>query len=252
MRNFRLAAGLFALVAAFTYASTASAVLVTVANYNDDFQGPTPSTGWTYRTNSLGAIGNSANYTNMTSIPAGTLYTNTGGTLPTTGGSFASLHANGGHTGLGTAQGAAQDRYVIAAYTIQAADVTDFLSTSNFQLVNSSINDTDLGGTALDLRVYVNNLLKGSAVTLPGNTASVSTFNRALGNLVVGDTIFVAVGPAGNHGNDSFGMFDFTIQFEGILPAPEPSTGLLLGAGMLGLSIMRRRRAARNGQNPRS
>jgi hypothetical protein len=246
MRNFRLAAGLFALVAAFTCVSSAMAVTVTVADYQDDFQGPTPSTGWTYRTNSLGAIGNMANYTNMTSIPAGTVYTNTGGTLPTTGGSFASLHGTGGHTGLGTTQGAAQDRYVIAAYTIQAGDVTDFISTSNFQLTNTKINDTDLGGTTLDLRVYVNNLLKGSAVTLPGTTATISTFNRSLGNLVVGDTIFVAVGPAGSHNNDSFGSFDFTIQFEGILPAPEPSTGLLLGAGMLGLSIARRRKANRN------
>lgn len=135
---------------------------------------------------------------------------------------------------------------MIAAYTIQAADVTAFKSTSNFQLTNTSINDNDLGGTTLDLRVYVNNLLQGSAVTLPGNTATASTFNRALGDLVVGDTIFVAVGPDVSHNNDSFGMFDFTIQFEGILPAPEPSTGLLLGAGMLGLSIVRRRKADRN------
>lgn len=249
MRNFRLAAGLFALVAAFACASTASAVLVTVADYQDDFQS-TPAAGWSYKTNTLGAIGNSANYANM--IWAGSLYSTTGGALPTTGGSYASLHGTGGHPGLGTAQGAPQDRYVIAAYTIQAGDVTDFISTSNFQLVNTSINDSDLGGSNLDLRVYVNNILKGSAVNLPGNTASVTTFNRSLGNLVVGDTVFVAVGPAGNHGNDAFGMFDFTIQFEGILPAPEPSTGLLLGAGVLGLSIVRRRRADRAAQNPRS
>lgn len=88
MRTFRLAAGLLVLAAAFVQASSAAAALVTIADYQDDFQGPTPATGWSYQTNSLGAIGNSANYVNMISNLAGTQYTNTGLAVPTTGGSL--------------------------------------------------------------------------------------------------------------------------------------------------------------------
>lgn len=246
MRNFNFAAGLFVMVVMLAQTMSASAVLVTIADYQDDFQGPTPATGWRYQTNSAGAIGNSANYTNMISNVGGTQYNLTGSATLPVGSSFASLNKLSGHPGTGTAQVAGVDRYVIAAYTIQAADVTGYLMDGPFQLTSTSISRAATDGGTLSLHVYVNNTLIGPAAVIAGT--AVTSFNRTLGNLVVGDTVYVAVGPNGTHNNDSFG-FDFSIQLDGHLPAPEPSTAMLLGAGMLGLSMVRRRGA--NGRGAR-
>jgi fibronectin-binding autotransporter adhesin len=244
MCYFRLSAALLLLV--FVQASSAGAALVTIADYQSDFQGVTPATGWNYQTNSGGAIGNSANYANLAWSSVDAMYNLDGGTPLPRSGSYVFLNGGGGHPGPGTSEGAAQDRYAIAAYTIQATDITGYLMDGPFQLTATSINDADLGGGTLSLHVYVNNTLIGPAQVLPGNTTAVTTFDRTLGNLVVGDTVYVAVGPNGSHGNDAFGMFDFTIQLDGHIPAaPEPSTALLLGLGLVGLSTARRDKATR-------
>ena len=234
-------------------ASTASAVTLTLADYQDDYQAstvgqPTTTPGWQYLWNGNGGVGNSGSYTNLTW--SGTQYTNNGGALPGAGDNYASLSPAGGHPGPGTGNSggffAPYDRYVLAAYTIQASDLTGYVSTGPFQLTNTSINDSDTNGGNLSLEVYVNNTLVPPSVLLPGNTSTITTFDRSLGNLSVGDTVYVAVGPNLDHGSDGFGAFDFTIQVDAdLVPAPEPSTALLLGAGLLGLSIVRRRKAAR-------
>lgn len=114
-------------------------------------------------------------------------------------------------------------------------------------LANTSINDSDTNGGNLELEVYVNDTLITPNVILPGNTSNITTFDRSLGNLVAGDIVYVAVGPNADHSSDGFGAFDFTIQAEGdlITAAPEPSSALLLGLGMVGLSVARRRKAAK-------
>src|SRR5690349_11884168 len=48
-----------------TTASTAQAVTLTIADYQDDFQPTTPAAGWSYKTNGNGTFGTEANYTNM-------------------------------------------------------------------------------------------------------------------------------------------------------------------------------------------
>jgi uncharacterized protein (TIGR03382 family) len=66
-------------------------------------------------------------------------------------------------------------------------------------------------------------------------------FDVLLGDLNAGDTIYLAVGPNGNAGSDSF-AWDFTItRFDAV---PEPATAML---GVLALAAVasstRRRRA---------
>jgi hypothetical protein len=248
-RNSFLVALLFAL-GAFACGSSAQAVTLSLADYQDDFQTLTPANGWGYKTNSAGTMGTEANYTNLVWNSNISEYAVLSSTYPEPSqNNYARLGPNDGHPGPGTGNGVSFDHYTIAAYTIQASDLAHYLVTSPFQLTNTSINDGDRNGGNLDLRVYVNDTLIGSGITLPGNTSSITTFDRPLGNLSVGDTVYVTIGPAGDHSSDSFSAFDFTIQVNAIMPAPEPSTALLLGGGMLGLAMVRRRRKARQNRN---
>lgn len=173
-----------------------------IADYRDDFQGPTPKAGWAYKWNSLGPIGTLANYANLLWTPSGTYDADGINGLPTAGPAqyvfFAPANV---HPGGGTAQGAGTDRYAIAEYTIPAA--------GNYSITDSSFTHTDGGGADVELRVYVNNALRSSAI-IP-QSAAVTTFNQVLGPLATGDKVFVAVGPSGNHGNDGSAI-DFTIR----------------------------------------
>ena len=75
-------------------------------------------------------------------------------------------------------------------------------------------------------------------------TDRISAFDRILGSLVVGDTVYVAIRPNGTHNNDGFGALNFTISFEGI-PVPEPSTWAMAAMGLacVGVTGLRRRKA---------
>lgn len=173
-----------------------------IADYRDDFQGPTPKLGWGYKWNSGGAIGTMANYTNLLWTTSGTYDGDGINGLPSPGNSqytyFSALNV---HPGGGGGQGGGIDRYAIAEFTIPTA--------GNYSITDSSFTHTDGGGAAVDLRVYVNNTLKTS-LTIP-QSAAVTTFNQVLGPLAAGDKVFVAVGPSGDHSNDG-GSIDFSIR----------------------------------------
>lgn len=173
-----------------------------IADYRDDFQGPTPKAGWAYKWNSGGLIGTMANYTNLLWTPSGTYDGDGINGLPTAGpAQYVYFSALNVHPGGGTAQGAGNDRYAIAEYTIPAA--------GNYSITDSSFTHTDGGGAAVELRVYVNNTLRSSAV-IP-QSGAVTPFNQVLGPLAAGDKVFVAVGPSGDHSNDGSAI-DFSIR----------------------------------------
>lgn len=176
---------------------------VNIADYTSEFQAGIPATGWTYQWNSLGAIGNSANYTNL--LPAGGGYDSNGvaGLPDAEPGAFISLHSGGGHPGRGSSQnfggsGNTLDRYAIASYTIQPGEAGPTFITDSF--VRSPAGN-------VDTRVYVNNT---EIRRFDGIIATNTNINGFLGNLNVGDKVFVAVGPQVTDGSDSF-LFDFTL-----------------------------------------
>ncbi|QDU26437.1 Hemolysin, chromosomal [Anatilimnocola aggregata] len=172
-----------------------------VADFRDDYQTPTPKANWSYQWNSGGAIGTAANYANM--VFGTSNYNNDDGIpgLPGTApGSFVSINANGGHPGLGTNQatgGNNLNRYAITSFTVPTS--------GPYSITNSFVNRNN-GVNELDVRVYVNDSLKSFAEQTTVN----QPFNQSLGMLNVGDKVYVAVGPDGNDGNDSFAL-DYTL-----------------------------------------
>jgi hypothetical protein len=79
-------------------------------------------------------------------------------------------------------------------------------------------------------------------------------FNRDLGQLAVGDTLYVMVGSAKNQNYDLFKGFNFTI--EKLMPAalaplaaiqavPEPAAGAMAAVGLAWASAAIRRRGGR-------
>ncbi len=59
----------------------------------------------------------------------------------------------------------------------------------------------------------------------------------SIGELTAGETVYVAVGPNGLSGSDSFNRFDFSIMV-----VPEPASLSLAAVGLIGLLVLVRRR----------
>ena len=78
-------------------------------------------------------------------------------------------------------------------------------------LTNSYLirNDGKLNGN-VNLRVYLNEIVIEPDVV--GDSKTPKPFDRPLGNLDPGDSVYVAVGPNGMDRNDSF-QLDFSLAF---------------------------------------
>ena len=180
------------------------ALAVNIADYTSEFQAGTPAAGWAYQWNSLGTIGNSANYTNLLAAGGGYDSNGVAGLPDAEPGAFVSLHSGGGHPGRGSGQtggvGNTIDRYAIASYTIQPGEAGPVYITDSFVRVPSAAG-------SVDTRVYVNNT---EIRRFDGILTTNTNINGFLGNLVAGDKVFVAVGPQVLDGSDSFN-FDFTL-----------------------------------------
>ena len=230
----------------------------TVGDYKVDFQTGAPAQGWTYAWDPKGKLGRSSAYTSLIWSDVAQAYNTTGlATIvpspKTHKEDYLTLTSDGGHPG--------QKKYVpIVGYTIQADDGAGL-----YRLVDSSIQKSD--GTlatkedGLQVLVYINDKLTGPAqyVSTDGLLAS---FDRMLGSLNVGDTIWVAIDPMKSQVDDSFVNFDFSLQrlvYSADSPGqsqsfaamslqsytiPEPATLVLLFMGLGGCSLRRRRTIA--------
>jgi hypothetical protein len=178
---------------------------IVLADYRADFQGETPKAGWQYLWNASGEVGNVSNYAAL--VWTGSSYNFDGDPkmprpLPA---KYMRMGGTGGHPGQGREQeggvGNQIDRYVIAAFTVPMR--------GRYFVTNSAMwrNDGPLKGHVL-LRVFVNDNEAGSA--LLSDTKEPQPFDRALGRLKAGDTIYVAIGPDASDYNDSFAL-DFSI-----------------------------------------
>jgi hypothetical protein len=95
------------------------------------------------------------------------------------------------------------------------------------------------GEDGLALVVYVNNKVAGNILTARPD-GSLLNFDRNLGQLVVGDTIYVMIGAGANQNYDGFKGFDFTIQkltpvaqaVMALAAVPEPTSVVQLGMVM--------------------
>ena len=181
---------------------------VSVGDYESDFQAGSPATGWTYAWNPKGKLGKSAAYIPLLWSESAQAYNTTGAATMTPGpkthpDDFLSLAADAGHPG--------NPKYLpMAGYTIQADDGAGFyrLADSSIQKSNSTLLATEDG---LQVLVYVNDTLIGSGQSVLTN-GSWTGFDRNLGSLNIGDTIWVMINPLKNQIDDAFFGFDFSIQ----------------------------------------
>jgi hypothetical protein len=211
-----------------------------------------PAAGWNYMWNPTGVIGTASGYESLVPNTVATfpgasgggvspIFTNLGNVAfnntaaePTGQGNFAfgrvgltSFHpGRWGDGSLGDIRG-------IIAYTIQPGEAgTVSIVNSSFAKLTTS---TGSGANGVDLDIYVNDNLIGALSKNGFQSLTPSNFNGNLGDLVVGDTVYVTIG---NNGNDAFDASVINFQLESI---PEPSAALFGGLGML--ALLRRRRA---------
>jgi hypothetical protein len=227
-----------------------------VSDYESDFQAGSPAAGWRYAWDPKGKVGKSSGYASLIWSDLAQAYNTTGGATmvpnpKTHKDDFLSLTADGGHPG--------QSKYMpIAGYTIQADDGAGL-----YRLTNSSIEKSN--GTlatkedGLSVRVYVNDTLMGAGQSVSTN-GLVANFDRWLGSLQVGDTVWVMIDPLKSQIDDGFKNFDFslerlvyTAQYPGQATTfaamslqsntvPEPSTIALLVMALSGFCVRRRRK----------
>jgi hypothetical protein len=225
----------------------------TIGDYRDDFQTGTPAQGWRYAWDPKGKLGKSAAYAPLYWSNSAQAY-NTTGSLTTAPGSkthhddFLSLTAFGGHPG--------QSKYLpMVGYTIQQADGAGFyqLTDSSIQKANSSLLTKEDG---LQVLIYVNDTFISSQSVLANG--ALTGFDRNLGALSVGDTIWVMIDPLKTQIDDAFVNFDFSLrklmyraeqlsmmafgaQLVQSAAVPEPSTMILGGLAFAALFSRRRR-----------
>lgn len=181
---------------------------VPVGNYQDEFQSGAPADGWRYAWNPKGKAGRSADYAPLRWSDAIQAYNTTGSATPTPNpkthpDDFLALTSLGGHPG--------RSKYMpIAGYTVRDDDGEGFyrLADTSIQLAAAQTAAKD---DSLQVRVYVNDSLIGAPQIVAKNGA-LTSFDRLLGALNVGDTVWVLVDALKNNNNDAFTNFNFSLE----------------------------------------
>ena len=191
---------------------------VTVADYQGDYKTGGPAAGWKYLWNT-GAVGDSSRYATLQWSSSAGAYNTTGGATRAWNGTthkddYLMINSTGGHPGR-------PGSYTIAGYTLQSDD-----GAGQYRLTGSSIMKSDSivlpDEDGLTMLIYLNNtrlaLLSVSEYAMGAN------FDRDLGALNVGDTIYLMIGAGKNNSYDLYKDFNFTLQKYSFLPATEPGS----------------------------
>ena len=251
MRKYVLAAAsTIILSGAFTPAVRA----VVVADYTGDFSYPAPAPGWSYLWNANGPIGNAANYVPLVADGASPARYETQDQTPNAfpdpaPGSSASATSTTLVPGQGTAQNAFE-RYVIAAYTISAADIAangDQLILDQYRFFVPLTS-----GDGVTAKVYRNDIMYIDRPLNPGleftsDTPDPNGGPIPLGPFAAGDTLYVAIGsdgiaplpPFGPGGTDAGDVLEVDYSIV-LVPEPTAAAALVVGASVI---LSRRRRA---------
>jgi hypothetical protein len=173
-----------------------------VASFRNDFQETEPKPGWSYLWNAKGAIDQPANYVAL-QWDGQRYQASADQPYPARSAShYLRITRGAGHPGGGLREAPRDaEHYVIAAYTVTRR--------AHYSLTGSRISRL-VGQTcgAVDLRVFVDGREIGP--TLLCESREGMNFDRPLGKLSSGATIYVAVGPGETDCDDSF-EFDFAI-----------------------------------------
>ncbi|QDT72315.1 hypothetical protein [Lacipirellula limnantheis] len=190
-----------------------------IASYRSDFQAGAPAQGWKYMWNPNGKLGDASKYAALQWSSTEGVYNTTGAATRVWNGKshnddYLMLGADGGHPGR-------PGYYAITGYTIQADDGAGL-----YQLIGSSIMKSDSVKTGdedgLDLLLYINNTKLGSLQSV-STTGSMLSFDRDLGRLAVGDTVYVMIGAGKNQNFDLFKSFDFSLIRTPQVTIPDPN-----------------------------
>jgi hypothetical protein len=185
------------------YSSRTPSPEITVASFRADFQEAQPRSGWRYLWNPAGEIGKTNHYVdlNWNGVAYGA---NDSPERPQPGPAhYVRISKSGGHPGHGKPQRGDIDTYVIFAFTVTNRG---FYVITNSYIIRS---DAKLNGD-VNLRVYVNESVVDPEIICGSKTPV--RFDRSLGNLEAGDSLYVAVGPNGMDRNDAF-QLDFGVAF---------------------------------------
>ena len=192
----------------FERLETRDLLAVVVADYVDDYSTPAPSGNWQYLWNQDGEFGTPANYASMTHDswryrPSATVE------FPYLGATFA-------HSGSGTdeADSGGIDRYAIAAYTVTEA--------GHYEITESLVTRNGEFGDGVEVSIHVNDQPVSQLLSLA--PASSGSFDTVLGNLSVGDTIYVGLGPDGPGAGSAKGQDGVSFDFSVSLGATAPVT----------------------------
>jgi hypothetical protein len=171
-----------------------------VASFRAQFRPGIPRAGWHYVWNADAEIGKTNGYRELV-WNGGSYGSDDDPQFPRAApAGWVNVSRVGGHPGFGRNQNRF-DTYAIVGFTVT--------NTGCYIITNSFImrDDGDFRGD-INLRVFVNEQRVGSE--LIANTKMHQPFDRSLGTLQSGDTLFVAIGPNGVDYNDHF-VLDFEI-----------------------------------------